>query len=129
MKLALYSFAGSALVLAGIIAACVVGGQTMNLAASGAHFLSRTFSDVGLPAGLRGLRRFSPACGPFTPGRRPATSPRPTAASMLLAGVVMKLGAYGCLRVAMTLFPAGSIRGAFTCSASARGATCSPCSR
>jgi len=31
----------------------------------------------------------------------------PTAASMLLAGVVMKLGAYGCLRVAMTLFPEG----------------------
>jgi len=31
----------------------------------------------------------------------------PTAASMLLAGVVMKLGAYGCLRVAMTLFPDG----------------------
>jgi NADH-quinone oxidoreductase subunit M len=31
----------------------------------------------------------------------------PTAASMLLAGVVMKLGAYGALRVAMTLFPDG----------------------
>ena len=31
----------------------------------------------------------------------------PTAASMLLAGVVMKLGAYGCLRVAMMLFPRG----------------------
>src|SRR2546428_10447870 len=31
----------------------------------------------------------------------------PTAASMLLAGVVMKLGAYGCLRVAMTVFPHG----------------------
>jgi NADH-quinone oxidoreductase subunit M len=31
----------------------------------------------------------------------------PTAASMLLAGVVMKLGAYGCLRVAMTIFPRG----------------------
>src|SRR5205807_7133791 len=31
----------------------------------------------------------------------------PTAASMLLAGVVMKLGAYGCLRVAMTLFSLG----------------------
>src|ERR1700735_1534760 len=26
---------------------------------------------------------------------------------MLLAGVVMKLGAYGCLRVAMALFPLG----------------------
>jgi NADH-quinone oxidoreductase subunit M len=33
----------------------------------------------------------------------------PTAASMLLAGVVMKLGAYGCLRVAMTLFPLGLV--------------------
>jgi NADH-quinone oxidoreductase subunit M len=32
----------------------------------------------------------------------------PTAGSMLLAGVVMKLGAYGCLRVAMVLFPEGA---------------------
>jgi NADH-quinone oxidoreductase subunit M len=31
----------------------------------------------------------------------------PTAASMLLAGVVMKLGSYGCLRAAMLLFPSG----------------------
>jgi NADH-quinone oxidoreductase subunit M len=31
----------------------------------------------------------------------------PTAASMLLAGVVMKLGSYGALRVAMGLFPRG----------------------
>ena len=31
----------------------------------------------------------------------------PTAASMLLAGVVMKLGAYGCLRVALPLSPVG----------------------
>jgi NADH-quinone oxidoreductase subunit M len=32
----------------------------------------------------------------------------PTAASMLLAGVVMKLGAYGCLRVAIGLLPLGA---------------------
>jgi NADH-quinone oxidoreductase subunit M len=31
----------------------------------------------------------------------------PTAGSMLLAGIVMKLGAYGGLRVAMSLFPQG----------------------
>jgi NADH-quinone oxidoreductase subunit M len=31
----------------------------------------------------------------------------PTAGSMLLAGIVMKLGAYGALRVAMNLFPEG----------------------
>ena len=46
----------------------------------------------------------------------------PTAASMLLAGVVMKLGAYGCLRVAMTLFPQGWTRGASRCSDWVRGA-------
>ena len=51
----------------------------------------------------------------------------PTAASMLLAGVVMKLGAYGCLRVAMMLFPRGLDPWGFHCSASARGATSSPC--
>jgi NADH-quinone oxidoreductase subunit M len=31
----------------------------------------------------------------------------PTAGSMLLAGIVMKLGAYGALRVAMNIFPEG----------------------
>src|SRR5439155_24652804 len=31
----------------------------------------------------------------------------PTAGSMLLAGIVMKLGAYGALRVAVNLFPLG----------------------
>src|SRR5207249_6922989 len=31
----------------------------------------------------------------------------PTAASMLLAGVVMKLGSYACLRAAMLLMPGG----------------------
>jgi len=33
----------------------------------------------------------------------------PTAASMLLAGVIMKLGAYGCLRVALPLLPTGAL--------------------
>ena len=38
---------------------------------------ARQLPDVVLPAGLRRLRRFSPACGPSTPGRPPATWPRP----------------------------------------------------
>ena len=33
----------------------------------------------------------------------------PTAGSMLLAGIVMKLGAYGALRVALNLFPLGFV--------------------
>src|SRR5256886_15448307 len=48
----------------------------------------------------------SPASGHCTPGRRPATWPHRLRAQ-LLAGIVMKLGAYGGLRVAMNLFPQG----------------------
>jgi NADH-quinone oxidoreductase subunit M len=107
MKLALYSFVGSAMVLIGLIAAYVVaGGKTMNLSHLAQfpfplHFQMWAFPLVfvgfGILAGLWPFHTWAPT------GHVAA----PTAASMLLAGVVMKLGAYGCLRVAMTLFPRG----------------------
>jgi NADH-quinone oxidoreductase subunit M len=107
MKLALYSFAGSAMVLIGLIAAYeVAGGKTMDLAtlaqfAFPPHFQMWAFPLVfvgfGILAGLWPFHTWAPT------GHVAA----PTAASMLLAGVVMKLGAYGCLRVAMVLFPHG----------------------
>jgi NADH-quinone oxidoreductase subunit M len=107
MKLALYSFVGSAMVLIGLIAAYVVaGGKTMNLSDLAQfpfpqHFQMWAFPLVfvgfGILAGLWPFHTWAPT------GHVAA----PTAASMLLAGVVMKLGAYGCLRVAMTLFPRG----------------------
>jgi NADH-quinone oxidoreductase subunit M len=106
MKLALYSFAGSGLVLAGIIAAWVIGGQTMSLqllahSAFPVHFQMWAFPLVfvgfAVLAGIWPLHTWAPG------GHAAA----PTGASMLLAGVVMKLGAYGCLRVAMMLFPHG----------------------
>lgn len=107
MKLALYSFAGSALVLAGILAAWVVaGGKTFDMQQLStypfpAHFQMWAFPLVfvgfAVLAGMWPLHTWAPT------GHAAA----PTAASMLLAGVVMKLGAYGCLRVAMMLFPAG----------------------
>ena len=107
MKLALYSFAGSALVLIGLVAAYVVSGaKTMNLVDLAqypfpVHFQMWAFPLVfigfGILAGLWPFHTWAPT------GHVAA----PTAASMLLAGVVMKLGAYGCLRVAMTLFPRG----------------------
>ncbi len=106
MKLALYSFAGSGLVLAGIIAAWVVGGQTMSLellahSSFPAHFQMWVFPLVFVGfAVLAGMWPFHT----WAPGGHAAA---PTGASMLLAGVVMKLGAYGCLRVAMMLFPRG----------------------
>ncbi len=107
MKLALYSFAGSAMVLIGLIAAYVeAGGKTMNLVDLArfpfpAHFQMWVFPLVfvgfAILAGLWPFHTWAPT------GHVAA----PTAASMLLAGVVMKLGAYGCLRVAMMLFPRG----------------------
>jgi NADH-quinone oxidoreductase subunit M len=107
MKLALYSFVGSAMVLIGLIAAYVIAGaKTMSLVdlaqfPFSLHFQMWAFPLVfvgfGILAGLWPFHTWAPT------GHVAA----PTAASMLLAGVVMKLGAYGCLRVAMTLFPRG----------------------
>src|SRR5439155_2979243 len=107
MKLALYSFVGSAMVLVGLLAAYATAGThstgLVQLAQAGlsAHFQMWAFPLVfigfGILAGMWPLHTWAPT------GHVAA----PTAASMVLAGVIMKLGAYGCLRVAMTLFPRG----------------------
>jgi NADH-quinone oxidoreductase subunit M len=109
MKLALYSFAGSAAVLAGLLWAYAAGhGGGFGFAelAQAAATLSRhqqiavfalVFFGFATLAGIFPLHTWAPT------GHVAA----PTAASMLLAGVVMKLGAYGCLRVALPLSPLG----------------------
>lgn len=107
MKLVLYSFVGSAMVLIGLIAAYVAAGaRTLDLTQLAqfpfpVHFQMWAFPLVfvgfGILAGLWPFHTWAPT------GHVAA----PTGASMLLAGVVMKLGAYGCLRVAMALFPRG----------------------
>ncbi|MEO5957779.1 MAG: NADH-quinone oxidoreductase subunit M [Opitutaceae bacterium] len=113
MKLVLYSFAGSALVLAGLLwayAAAVAHGAAPSFAlgdlASGAVQFSR-FEQLGMFALV--FLGFAVLAGmfPFHTWAPTGHVAAPTAASMLLAGVVMKLGAYGCLRVAMPLFPVG----------------------
>jgi len=107
MKLVLYSFAGSALVLAGLLWTFAAGGAESfalsDLAAGASQIphgqqlwiFALIFVGFATLAGLFPLHSWAPT------GHVAA----PTAASMLLAGVVMKLGAYGCLRVAMPLFP------------------------
>jgi len=107
MKLVLYSFASSALVLAGLLWTYAVGHAASfglgdltqaaaNLpAAQQAVVFALLFFGFATLAGIFPLHTWAPT------GHVAA----PTAASMLLAGVVMKLGAYGCLRVAMPLFP------------------------
>ncbi len=107
MKLALYSFVGSAMVLIGLLAAYAISGsQSTGIIALGHAGLPVSFQmwafplvfvGFGILAGMWPLHTWAPT------GHVAA----PTAASMLLAGVVMKLGAYGCLRVAIGMFPHG----------------------
>jgi NADH-quinone oxidoreductase subunit M len=107
MKLAIYSFVGSAMVLIGLLAAYVTAGShSTTLAALASSDLPVSlqmwcfplvFVGFGILAGMWPFHTWAPT------GHVAA----PTAASMLLAGVVMKLGAYGCLRVGIGLFPHG----------------------
>jgi len=107
MKLVLYSFVGSAAVFIGILAAFfAAGGQTFDILEMAKNPIARQvqvwvfpliFAGFGVLAGMWPFHTWAPT------GHVAA----PTAASMLLAGVVMKLGSYGCFRAAMLLFPSG----------------------
>src|SRR3954468_2525164 len=107
MKLALYSFVGSAMVLVGLIAAYVLAGsKTMSLVELAKFPFPQSFQMWAFPLVFVGFAILA-GLWPFHTWAPTGHVAAPTAASMLLAGVVMKLGAYGCLRVAMTLFPQG----------------------
>src|SRR5436190_5994941 len=107
MKLALYSFVGSAMVLIGLIAAFVVaGGKSMSLTELLKYPFPHSFQLWAFPLVFCGFAILA-GLWPFHTWAPTGHVAAPTAASMLLAGVVMKLGAYGCLRVAMALFPQG----------------------
>jgi NADH-quinone oxidoreductase subunit M len=109
MKLVLYSFAGSALVLAGLLWAYAAG-NSAGFALADLAKAATTFSrDQQLWMFALVFLGFAVLAGmfPFHTWAPTGHVAAPTAASMLLAGVVMKLGAYGCLRVALPLFPIG----------------------
>jgi NADH-quinone oxidoreductase subunit M len=105
MKLTLYSFFGGALVFIGIIAAYVTAGSLDLNQLVQFPFAPQLqswafpvlFLGFAVLAGIWPLHTWAPT------GHVAA----PTAGSMLLAGIVMKLGAYGALRVATNLFPQG----------------------
>jgi NADH-quinone oxidoreductase subunit M len=105
MKLTLYSFFGGMLVFAGIIVAYATAGSLDLNQLVQFHFSPELqswafpvlFLGFAVLAGIWPLHTWAPT------GHVAA----PTAGSMLLAGIVMKLGAYAGLRVAMNLFPEG----------------------
>jgi NADH-quinone oxidoreductase subunit M len=107
MKLALYSFVGSALILIVLIAAFVVSGaKSFSLLELAKFQYPIEFQMWALPVMLVGFAILA-GLWPFHTWAPTGHVAAPTAASMLLAGVVMKLGSYGVLRVAMALFPRG----------------------
>jgi NADH-quinone oxidoreductase subunit M len=107
MKLAIYSFAGSAMVLIGLLAAyTTAGGRSTTLDALAHAGLPASFQIWCFPLVFTGFAILA-GMWPFHTWAPTGHVAAPTAASMLLAGVVMKLGAYGCLRVGIALFPRG----------------------
>ena len=105
MKLTLYLLFGSAFILVGILALYVAAGsQTFSFLASQQMQFDPTlqtwvflafYVGFGILAGIWPLHTWSPD------GHASA----PTAVSMLHAGVLMKLGAYGVVRLGMGLLP------------------------
>jgi NADH-quinone oxidoreductase subunit M len=107
MKLALYSFVGSAMVLIGLLASYAASGSRSTGLVALAHAqLPAHFQMWCFPLVFVGFAILA-GMWPFHTWAPTGHVAAPTAASMLLAGVVMKLGAYGCLRVAMGLYPHG----------------------
>ncbi len=107
MKLALYSFAGSALVLLGLLATYVeAGAATFDWLELSRHPYSPSFQYWAFPVTFIGFAVLA-GLWPFHTWAPTGHVAAPTSASMLLAGIVMKLGAYGALRFPMTLFPIG----------------------
>ena len=107
MKLTMYSIGASALILLGIVVAyAAAGGKSFDLDYLAAATYDPSLQTWAFPILFLG---FAVLAGmfPFHTWAPTGHVAAPTAASMLLAGVVMKLGAYGALCVAMPLFPQG----------------------
>ncbi|MBK9945266.1 MAG: NADH-quinone oxidoreductase subunit M [Kouleothrix sp.] len=109
MKLTLYLMAGSAMIIIGMIALYFGSGlRTFDMRQlAQVALLPRPFQIAFFPPLFLG---FAVLAGmfPFHTWSPTGHVAAPTAVSMLHAGVLMKLGAYGCLRAAMWLMPEGA---------------------
>lgn len=107
MKLTLMLVAGSALIFGGIFALYFESGlHTFNLNALAQVPFDPAFQRYAFPILFVGFGVLS-ALFPFHTWSPDGHASAPTAVSMLHAGVLMKLGGYGCLRVAMYVLPEG----------------------
>lgn len=105
MKLTLYSFLGGALIFLALVAVYATGGSLDLQQLSQVKFPAQ-FQAWAFPVLFLGFAILA-GIWPFHTWAPTGHVAAPTAGSMLLAGIVMKLGAYAALRVAMNLFPDG----------------------
>lgn len=109
MKLALMLMGGSALVLIGLLGLYFntntgTGQHTFDLLQIASMHIPTATQHIIFPLMFLGFGVFT-AIFPFHTWAPDGHSSAPTAASMFLAGISMKLGGYGCLRVATYLMP------------------------
>ncbi len=110
MKLTLMLMGGSAFLMCGIFGIYYgAGGQTMNIVEianhlNGAHAIPLAQQCIWFPLTFIGFGVLG-ALFPFHTWSPDGHASAPTAVSMLHAGVLMKLGGYGCFRIAMYLMP------------------------
>ena len=112
MKLALMLMGGSALLFVGLVGlyfnTAVDGGSyTFDLMEIAARNIPPDAQKIFFPFAFLGFGIFT-AIFPFHTWVPDGHASAPTAASMFLAGISMKLGGYGCLRVATFLMPEGA---------------------
>lgn len=110
MKLTLMLMGASALLMCGIFGIFYgAGGQTFNILdlahhTGGAHPIALSQQHIWFPLTFVGFGVLG-AMFPFHTWSPDGHASAPTAVSMLHAGVLMKLGGYGCFRIAMFLMP------------------------
>jgi NADH-quinone oxidoreductase subunit M len=112
MKLALMLMGGSALIMVGLIGLYYfsneTGNRSFNMLVLAQYPISYAAQLVFFPFLFAGFGVFT-ALFPFHTWVPDGHSSAPTAASMFLAGISMKLGGYGCLRVATYLMPDAAV--------------------
>ncbi len=107
MKLTLMLMGGSALLLIGILGIYYgAGATTMNVQEIAQHTIPVHLQRIFFPLVFVGFGVLG-ALFPFHTWSPDGHASAPTAVSMLHAGVLMKLGGYGCFRIAMYLMPEG----------------------
>jgi len=106
-KLALMLMGGSALILVGMLGLYFTAGRSFDILTLSKTTIAGSTQNILFPLLFIGFGVFT-ALFPLHTWVPDGHSSAPTAGSMFLAGISMKLGGYGCLRVATYLLPEGA---------------------